>query len=501
MTASRRSAEQQGFEAIGRFSESGARPFRPFIDRLFARRVTAAHLDRDWASDADWARLQQDPLRARAFLYVVLLAVAALIAWSAVAAIDEVTRGVGRVIPSSQLQKVQSFDGGVVQEILVEEGDRVAAGELLMRIDPTRFLATFRENRAKAQALEVRAERLRALVTASDFTPSASLREEAPGLVARERELYESSLEALAEQRSILEERLAQRRAELDEARSRRDTASRELGMASQELNLTRPLLETGAVSEVEVLRLQREVSRASGERTQAAAQVERLQAAIEEAQAQLREVTLETRNDWRNELSRVLGDLAALDESGTGLQDRVRLAEIRSPVDGVVQRLGITTLGGVVQPGQEVVDIVPSDDALLVDRENALDPLATFSKHDFFLDELTWPSVEHYFQGMKFNDPHLRRRIALAHSPHEARRLARRTFWKRRRDWKKVQVVVMTRGVYLKCRTHPDVGHALLQTGDRAIVESSLRWTVGKAISDARDDDKVDIAIGVNRG
>ncbi|UYG09336.1 HlyD family type I secretion periplasmic adaptor subunit [Halomonas sp. M4R1S46] len=377
MTSSRRGAEQQGFEAIGRFSEAGGRPFRPFIDRLFARRVTAAHLDRDWASDADWARLQQDPLRARAFLYVVLLAVAALIAWSAFAAIDEVTRGTGRVIPSSQLQRVQSFDGGVVQEILVEEGDRVVAGQLLMRIDPTRFLATFRENRARAQALEVRAERLRALVTASDFTPSASLREEAPALVTRERELYESSLEALAEQKSILEERLAQRRAELDEARSRRDTAARELGMASQELNLTRPLLETGAVSEVEVLRLQREVSKASGERNQAAAQVERLQAAIEEAQAQLREVTLETRNEWRNELSRTLGDLSALDESSTGLEDRVRLAEIRSPVDGVVQRLGITTLGGVVQPGQEVVDIVPTDDALLVEARIAPQDIA----------------------------------------------------------------------------------------------------------------------------
>ncbi|RTR06414.1 HlyD family type I secretion periplasmic adaptor subunit [Halomonas nitroreducens] len=377
MTASRRSAEQQGFEAIGRFSDTGGRAFRPFIDRLFARRVTAAHLDRDWASDADWARLQQDPLRARAFLYVVLLAVAALIVWSAFAAIDEVTRGVGRVIPSSQLQKVQSFDGGVVQEILVAEGDRVAAGQLLMRIDPTRFLATFRENRAKAQTLEVRAARLKALVTESEFSPSTSLREAAPGLVARERELYESSLEALAEQQSILEERLAQRRAELDEARSRRDTAARDLGMASRELNLTRPLLDSGAVSEVEVLRLQREVSKASGERNQAAAQVERLEAAIEEAQAQLREVTLEARNEWRNELSRTLGDLAALDESSTGLEDRVRLAEIRSPVDGVVQRLGITTLGGVVQPGQEVVDIVPTDDALLVEARIAPQDIA----------------------------------------------------------------------------------------------------------------------------
>ncbi|APE29536.1 secretion protein HylD [Halomonas aestuarii] len=377
MADSRKTAEQQGFEAIGRFSEAGGRPFRPFIDRLFARRVSAAHLNRDWASDADWARLQQDPIRARAFLYVVVLAVAALLTWAWFASIDEVTRGTGRVIPSSQLQRVQSYDGGVVQEILVREGESVEAGELLMRIDPTRFLSTFRENRAKAQSLQARAERLRALATGSPFTPSQALTDQAPAIVAQERELYANGLDKLAEEQSILQERLAQRRAELDEAQSRRDTAARELGMASQELNLTRPLLQSGAVSEVEVLRLRRDVSRASGERTQAAAQVERLQSAIEEAQSQLREVELNARNDWRTELSRTLGELAALNESSSGLEDRVRLSEIRSPVDGVVQRLGFNTLGGVVQPGQEVIDIVPTDDALLVEARIAPQDIA----------------------------------------------------------------------------------------------------------------------------
>jgi len=159
-----RTAEQQGFEAIGRFSEVGGKPFRPFMDRLFSKRVTSAHLNRDWASDADWARMQQDPIRARLFIYTVLLAFAALLVWAYFAPIDEVTRGTGRVIPSSQLQKVQSFDGGVVQEILIREGQLVEAGQVLMRIDPTRYVATYRENRAQALALRARAERLRDIV-------------------------------------------------------------------------------------------------------------------------------------------------------------------------------------------------------------------------------------------------------------------------------------------------------------------------------------------------
>ncbi|WP_417329952.1 HlyD family type I secretion periplasmic adaptor subunit [Halomonas cupida] len=371
------SAEQRGFEGVGKVSRTGGKVFRPFIDRVFARRVSGAHLSRDWASDTDWARMQQDPLRARMMLYTVLVAIIVLIVWACLAPVDEVTRGVGSVIPSSQLQRVQSFDGGVVDDILVDEGDRVAAGQLLMRIDPTRFLSTFNENRVQAEALEARAERLRALATGSEFTPANDLVQRAPNIVERERELYNSNLDTLDEQRQILQERLEQRRAELNEAVSRRDTASRELGLASQELNMTQPLLQSGAVSEVEILRLRREVSRARGERIQATAQVARLESAIQEAEGELREVDSQARTEWRQELTATLGELAALNESSSGLQDRVRLAEIRSPVDGVVQRLTFNTLGGVVQPGQEVVEIVPTDDTLVVEARIAPQDIA----------------------------------------------------------------------------------------------------------------------------
>ncbi|WP_083006312.1 HlyD family type I secretion periplasmic adaptor subunit [Halomonas sp. GT] len=370
-------SEQKGFEAIGRFSEKGKKPFRPFMDRLFARRVTSAHLNRDWASDTDWARMQQEPIRARLFLYTVLLTIIVLVVWASVAAIDEVTRGAGRVIPASQLQRIQSFDGGVIEQIMVREGQVVSAGEVLMQIDPTRFVSDFRENRAQRFALEARAERLRALAAGTAFEPSEELRQEVPSIVMQEREVYESRREELREQENVLNDRIRQRREELREAQARRDTAQREASMAGQELNLTRPLLASGAVSEVEVLRLQREVSRATGERNQAAAAVSRLEAGVEEAEGQLLELGAERRSEWRNELAQTLGDLNALQQSGTGLQDRVRLTEIRSPVDGVIQRIHISTIGGVVQPGQEVLDIVPSDDQLLVEARIAPQDIA----------------------------------------------------------------------------------------------------------------------------
>lgn len=370
-------SEQKGFDAIGRFSEKGQKPFRPFMDRLFAKRVSSAHLSRDWASDTDWARMQQEPIRARLFLYTVLLTVVALLVWAYFASIDEVTRGAGRVIPASQLQRIQSFDGGVVEQIFIREGQIVEAGQVLMQIDPTRFVSDFRENRAQRYTLQARAERLRALATGTAFEPSEELRQEVPDIVAQEREVYESRREELREQENVLNDRIRQRREELREAQARHDTAQREVSMASQELNLTRPLLASGAVSEVEVLRLQRDVSSATGERNQADAAVSRLEAAVEEAEGQLLELGAERRSEWRNDLAQTLGDLNALQQSGTGLQDRVRLTEIRSPVDGIVQRIHINTIGGVAQPGQEVVEIVPTDDQLLVEARIAPQDIA----------------------------------------------------------------------------------------------------------------------------
>lgn len=377
MAKQRKSAEQQGFEALGRFSEKGGKPFRPFMDRLFSKRVTSAHLNRDWASDADWARMQQDPLRARAFLYGILLALIALLVWASLAEIDEVTRGQGRVIPAQQLQRVQSFDGGVVEEILVQEGQMVEAGEVIMRIDPTRFVSDFRENRVQAQSLRARAERLRALVTDTPFSPDDDLMAEAPLAVSQEREVYESRLNELREQETVIRDRIRQREAELLEAQLRRDTATRELQMANEELQLTRPLLSSGAVSEVEVLRLEREVSRNRGERDQANAAIERLQAAVEESESQLRELGAERRSQWRNDLADTLSEIAALNEDSSGLQNRVQLADIRAPVKGVVQQLYINTIGGVAQAGQEVVDIIPTDDRLLVEARIAPQDIA----------------------------------------------------------------------------------------------------------------------------
>jgi len=362
-------AEQKGFDFVGKVSEKGAKPGRSLVDRLFSRWVSSAdRLPADWSADADWARIQQEPLRARKLLFGVLLTLIALVIWAAYAEVDEVTRGDGRVIPSQQLQVVQSLDGGVIEEVNVREGDLVEPGDILMRIEATRFVSTFRESRAQYLSTLARVHRLRALTEGEEFVVPDEVVEESPEIARREERLYRTRVEELDEQIAIARSQLQQRQDELNEARARERQAGRAYDLASRELELTRPMLRSGAVSEVDVLRLEREVSNASGEREQARSQIQRLQGAISEAETKIREIEISKRNEWRESLNEALGDLASLSEGGLGLADRVRLADIRAPVRGTVQRVHHNTIGGVVQPGGEVVEIVPMDDQLLVE-------------------------------------------------------------------------------------------------------------------------------------
>ncbi len=364
-----KSAQQQLFEGIGGVSAGMERVSKPVSKGLFSG-LRGADDDRalDWATDADWARLQEEPLRARSILLMIILVFIALVMWAGIAEVDEVTRGEGRVIPSRQLQIVQSVDGGVVSEIHVTEGQIVEAGELLLRVDPTRFVSSLRENQAQFLTLQVRAARLTALTQGTEFVVPEEVMRDAPELVAHEQRLYLSNKAEVSAQLQGAGEQVSQRRQELNEARSRRAEAISAMGLIEKELEVTRPLLRSGAVSEVEILRLERDLGRYRGERDQAGAQIARIQAAIAEAEQKIQEVELNSRNIWRAELSETLGRLAALTETSTALEDRVRHAEVRSPVRGTVSRLLVNTVGGVVQPGREVVEVVPLDDALILE-------------------------------------------------------------------------------------------------------------------------------------
>jgi adhesin transport system membrane fusion protein len=331
--------------------QSGLRSFELEADELISRRSTQ---------------------RAQAAVRAGLLCAVLLVVWAAWAEVDEVTRGDARVIPSRQLQVVQSLDGGVVAEILVTEGQTVEAGQLLLRIDETRATSGVRESAAQGFALRARLARLTALAENKPFLPPKAEGDDERRILAEERSLYESRLSELANEVSIVRQQILQRQQELSEAQARRSAGQRGLELSQRELAQTKPLLASGAVSEVEVLRLERDVSRSRGEVEQASAMIARAQAAIGESQRRVQEAELSFRNETRRELAETAGKLNALTQGAVALTDRVQKALVKSPVRGRVQRLLANTVGGVVQPGKDLVEIVPADDALILEARVA---------------------------------------------------------------------------------------------------------------------------------
>lgn len=325
---------------------------------------------RSFELEADAVMSTAKTHRAQTLVRTAVVVMVVLITWAALAPIDEVTKGDAKVIPSKQLQVIQSLDGGIVSEILVKEGQVVEAGQMLLKIDETRATSGVRESAAQTFALQTKLARLKALAEGQSFTPPTPRpgNQEEQRVVDEERQLYDARRSEFHALVGISEQQLEQRQQELTEAQSKRDSATRSLELSQQELTKTRPLLATGAVSEVEILRLERDVSRARGDKEQATAQSARAQAAISEARRKIQETELSFRNEARKELSEVLGRLNALNEGAVALADKVDKAQVKSPVRGRVQRLLANTVGGVVQPGKDIVEIVPLDDALVLE-------------------------------------------------------------------------------------------------------------------------------------
>lgn len=325
---------------------------------------------KDFVTDADHFILHQKPIRGHLIVRIALVAMLVFVLWAAITHVDELVKGDGKVVPSSQLQVLQSLDGGIVQEILVKEGDAVTNGQPLVKIDSTRFMSSVRENQAQNMALAARAERLNALLENRSFRVPATLEPEAQLVFAQEQRYFETARFELQTQVSIARQQLSQRQQERFEVIARRDQSRQLLESASRELSMTKPLLSTGAVSEVELLRLERDISRFRGESEQAAAQILRLDAAIGEAMRKIEQVELEFRNNLRKDLSDTMAKLNSLSEGSVGLQDKVNQSILKAPMNGYVKRLLVNTVGGVVTPGKDIVEVVPSEDSLLLEAK-----------------------------------------------------------------------------------------------------------------------------------
>jgi adhesin transport system membrane fusion protein len=326
--------------------------------------------DLDYVNDPAAVLHRGTPFRARLMLWATILFIVIAIAWANQAELDEVTKGIGKVIPSSQIQVVQNLEGGIVSEIMVREGDIVDPGQIMLRIDDTRFSSSFREREVGRAALEARLARLQAEAEGKPFVPPSKLLEGSAEAVERERLLFASQQEELAAQVTVFEQQTEQKRQELQALEARLQGLRANQRLLQSELNLTKPLVAKGAVSEVDVLRLERKAVEVRTEIDATRLAVPRVESALAEIESRIDNVEIAFRNDAREELNQVASELAGMSESTVALEDRVKRTLVRAPVHGTIKRLLINTVGGVVQPGSDLVEIVPLEDSLLVEAQ-----------------------------------------------------------------------------------------------------------------------------------
>jgi adhesin transport system membrane fusion protein len=350
------------------------KPVYYFIDRTVP---TETREDLHWQDEADLAILEQTPVKAKLLLYAIACVLIALILWASFAKVDEVTRGEGRVIPSKQVQVIQSLDGGIVSEILVHEGQTVTVGSPLIRIDETRAVSSLRENQVQYLAFLAKQSRLKSLAEDKPFAPPPEVRSEAPEIYDQEYALYLSSQEELASAIEIARNQMVQREKELLEVQYKKEIAEKNYESANKELAANKPLLASGAVSEIDILKLEREATRARGDIDQSRAQIGRIQSAIGEARRKISEVEQNFKSKVRTELNDVTARLSSLSEVSVSLQDKVNQTTLKSPVNGKVSRLFFNTVGGVIQPGKEVLEVVPTDDALILETKIQIKDIA----------------------------------------------------------------------------------------------------------------------------
>jgi adhesin transport system membrane fusion protein len=326
--------------------------------------------DIDLVTDIRSSILAQYPRGGRVILWAVLLLFFAGLYWASVSEIEEVTRGMGKVIPAAQIQVVQNLEGGILSEIHVKVGDTVKKDQLLLRIDETRFSSSFQQNRSKYLSNKAKAARLHAETSGASFRIPAEVMKEKPEIGVREQELYESRKNELRSSLEIKQQQINQRTQELKELNTKLAELNKTYVLFQKELALTRPLVPQGAVSEMELLRLERQASEMKGDIEQTKQAIPRVQSKIEESHVALKELRLSFLNKAKAELNEVSSQLGEDAATSIALKDRLTRTAVRSPVNGTVNRLLINTVGGVVQPGMNLVEIVPTEGTLLVETK-----------------------------------------------------------------------------------------------------------------------------------
>jgi len=347
-------------------------------------------VDTSFIDDINAAILLTSPNRSRNLLYVIAGFCICVLIWAYFAALDEVTVGSGKVIPSSQIQIVQNLEGGILSKIFIREGQKVTKGEELLRIDDTRFLADFREKEQEVMQLQRRAVRLKAELASvklsknisprlwrqqikiipQSFNISLAEKEMFSDIYRTEVASFNANISNFKKQLNVMANQIQQKEQEVESLKSRVKHVQTSYNLGLEELNLTEPLAKKGVISPVEFLKLKRQINELKQQMEEAELALPRSRTALTESISKRQTLVSEYQKETQEILTKVEAQLAQLTEKQVNLKDKVNRTSITSPVSGTIKALNVNTEGGVIQPGMDLVEIVPIEDQLLIEAK-----------------------------------------------------------------------------------------------------------------------------------
>jgi membrane fusion protein, adhesin transport system len=289
--------------------------------------------------------------------------------WSNLAKLDEVTRGEGKVIPSSEVQAIQALDAGIVQEFLVREGDAVKSGQVLMRLSDIQASSDLGANQSRYHGLLAAITRLQAEAEGKvtvDFPPEVI--KEAPTSVTEELNTFRANQTQLQGQINIFQQQMSQREQEVRELSGRASDIRGVIALQREEKAMVEPLVAKGSAPKMELLQLERTIKEKQTELNSVQSNLPRAQSAVAEARARIADLSSSAKAQAQTELSAKLIEMNELKERKSALTDRKDRTELKSPVNGTVQEIKVKTVGGVIKPGDDIIKIVPQDDQLIVE-------------------------------------------------------------------------------------------------------------------------------------
>ena len=321
--------------------------------------------DRQYMDSLGEALSEHTPRKIRYAIYFWIVAVAGFLIWAAIAQVDEITRGQGEVVPSGNNQVVQNLEGGIVKQIMVKVGDTVEKGTPLLKIENEKARAEMKATEIKIHELAAKRERLSAEAQGVPFDINGSRDSVDYGFYRNELSLYRSRQKELRSRIEALMEQKSQQEHVQVETRQRIADLNRTAQLMDKEIAIMRPMVKQGVKSQVEFMHLQREQSKILEELHTAQNTLPKTASAIREIGHKIDEAKAEFRNKAKEELNQVEGELLRAKQSYMALKDEVTRTIVRSPIKGIVQNLYIHTVGGVIKPGEDLVEIVPTDDNL----------------------------------------------------------------------------------------------------------------------------------------